>query len=411
MTVAAAIRGGLSWLTNCNRGAAYLAMLWTPLSASSGENRSREMSWSSVYVTPKRPQNQQESPDRPPPAPAWIQQSARHYCEAVTIAAVGHGLVWSLTSPTLLTILGTDWHTLAISRAAICVGALLPPASLLRSLQGYVRAALIVRAVIWALLLPAICAVFGSEVFPTDPFHVDLHGAARKYALCASVAVALLVDAAAGAVGAAVGSGARLEHQLLVEFEMSVPSRLLRRLRCRLLIASEAGAICLAPAVAVAAWGATYACGARCEGWGWPEGLLLAAAFAALTALISLIAACTVRRFEPPAPPNFASAANGSGVPVLSLAAVRRSLRLSDVTERPSGVWSESAEDWLSPPTSCVSLLPTPRERAAASQPPRRCPVPTPYPPTPYAPLTHPLPTHPPRPHRRGPPPLTRLSE
>ena len=102
-------------------------MLWddlTPLSASSGENRSREMSWSSIYMTPKKFVNRRESPDGLLLAPVWIQQSAQRYCTALTIAAMQQGLVWCLGSPALLTIVGDDdWRALALCRAAICIGA------------------------------------------------------------------------------------------------------------------------------------------------------------------------------------------------------------------------------------------------------------------------------------------------
>ncbi|KAL1519458.1 hypothetical protein AB1Y20_022979 [Prymnesium parvum] len=319
-------------------------MLWeiTPLSESSGEDRSREMSWSSVYMTPNKPPH--ESPERMPPAPAWVQRSARRYCTALTVAALGHGLFCSLLSPVALTLLGDDWQALAMIRGALCVGALFPVPSLLQSVQRYVRAALVAHALVWFLLLPAAFVAFGPHF--VRPAAIRIEGTSRTLALWACVALALFLDGVASAVATSACSAARLEHQLRSEFEMAAPNKLIQRLRWRFGFAFEAGTIGLAPLLSVGAWAALSTCAASCARWPWLDALL-AAAFALTTVLISLIAALTIHRFTPPPKPEFTPALPEVAPTCFG---ARRSLTLSDVIERPSGVWSESAEDWLSPP-------------------------------------------------------------
>ena len=95
----------------------------TPLSPSESQ-RSREMSWSSVYVTPLKlsqvrhstrgptvcDPSVEQTPQQPVYAPSATQRSARQYCVALFVAAVAAGALWSLASPVLLVLLGTDWR-------------------------------------------------------------------------------------------------------------------------------------------------------------------------------------------------------------------------------------------------------------------------------------------------------------
>ena len=196
--------------------------------------RSREVSWSSVYVTPYKaaagrgPNGGQpilggNGSDQPLPAifaPASTQRSAKRYCGALLVAAVAVGAFWTMGSPILRALLGTDWKWLALARFVIGVGGVLPSASLFRSVRVYVRAALHLRALLWLLLLPALWLVLKCDVI--HPLSLRRHYAP---AACDAVFVALalcvlLLDAAAAAVTSACGSpdGFRLERQLLSEY-------------------------------------------------------------------------------------------------------------------------------------------------------------------------------------------------
>lgn len=219
-----------------------------PLSDSSGggrSQRSREASWATVYMTPHRTPCAQ--PEQLRIAPSFLQRSARDYCSALTLAASCQGVADCLLSPVLLTLVGNNWVALAATRGAMCVGALLPPRSRLRSLPRTLRRALLMRAALWAFLLPALLAVVGSDLFAPKLFLILGQRAGRTVVVSACLAAAMLVDGFLASIPAAAGGGLRLEFQLASGFEMRAPDRLLRRLRRRLLAASEAGTIGFAP--------------------------------------------------------------------------------------------------------------------------------------------------------------------
>ena len=140
--------------------------------------RSRELSWSSVLMTPAKPVsrvtgrtiNNSLSPTAPPQpiyAPTATQRSARRYCGALLVATVITGAIWSLGSPAILALLGpNDWRYFALARLVICVGAALPSPSLFRSIRAYVRAALDLRVLLWTLVLPALWLTLRSDLLP-----------------------------------------------------------------------------------------------------------------------------------------------------------------------------------------------------------------------------------------------------
>ena len=215
-----------------------MALEWrTPLSSSSDSQRSREPSWSSVFVTPKRALHGRggESPDPMPPAPSSVHH-ARAYCRALALAGAAQGATVGLGSPALLALFGeASWTSLAVIRGAAAAGALLPPAAAAHSLQAYVARAMLARATAWGLIIPIARLFLGPEAAAHRWFAPALPAATRHALLSAVVLAAVALDSAGAAVAAGVGiDGARLERQLEAEFDVIVPPRLLLRLRRRL---------------------------------------------------------------------------------------------------------------------------------------------------------------------------------
>ncbi|KAL3933001.1 MAG: hypothetical protein SGPRY_000468, partial [Prymnesium sp.] len=237
-------------------------------------------------------------------APSFLQRSARDYCSALTLAASCQGVADCLLSPVLLTLVGNNWVALAATRGAMCVGALLPPRSRLRSLPRTLRRALLMRAALWAFLLPALLAVVGSDLFAPKLFLILGQRAGRTVVVSACLAAAMLVDGFLASIPAAAGGGLRLEFQLASGFEMRAPDRLLRRLRRRLLAASEAGTIGFAPLLALGAWSTQYSCGSRCEQAPWIAAFILPSLLAIAISLLSLVAALTLCSHKQLSPPN-----------------------------------------------------------------------------------------------------------
>ena len=263
--------------------------------------RSREPSWSSVYVTPYKarvqgaPADCSLSTEQPAPvyAPASTQRSAKRHCTALMLSAIASGTFWSLGSPALLALLGREWWHLALARLVLGLGAVLAPSSLFRSLRSYVRAALLMRAVVWLLILPTLWLALRSSLGPAIRLRSHLGGGrVGEVAFLGASLGALLLDAAAAAVPAAVGSpdGFRIERHLLVEYAVCAPPRLLATLRRRYWACAEAGVLVLAPALCVAALMVAVQCGRSCE----PEAALLPAALALLLVLSSALGAAAM---------------------------------------------------------------------------------------------------------------------
>lgn len=208
-----------------------------PLSPSDSQ-RSREVSWASVYVTPCKagthhPQRvhtaartTEQTPAQPVVAPAATQRSARRYCSALLVATVAAGATWSIGSSAMLALLDGDWQHLALARLVIGLGSVLPSASLLRSIRVYVRSALDVRVLIWALVLPALWLTLRSNLVPPISFREYYSARTCDVAYTASVLAVLALDAAAAAVPAACGlpDGFRIDHQLLAEYSVRAPN-------------------------------------------------------------------------------------------------------------------------------------------------------------------------------------------
>ena len=266
----------------------------TPMTPSDRSVLSREGSWSSVLFTPYRNAHLQgdvhEDAETPIIAPAATQRSAGCYCVALVIAACAAGCEWGIKAPAFFALMGPDWRLFAIARLCLGVGALLPPPSLFRSVRLYLRASLLLRVLLLIATIPALYLVFRSHI---KPFTHEQHEMAENTAwllFAAATFVALLVDAAAAAVPAAVGThdGFRLEQQLLSEFSVSVPPALLMVLRRRLTMAGDFGTLVLAPALAVAALVASMHCGDVCTR---PSPFVLPAAVAATVATLACAAA------------------------------------------------------------------------------------------------------------------------
>ena len=266
----------------------------TPMTPSDRSVLSREGSWSSVLFTPYRNAHLQgdvhEDAETPIIAPAATQRSAGCYCVALVIAACAAGCEWGIKAPAFFALMGPDWRLFAIARLCLGVGALLPPPSLFRSVRLYLRASLLLRVLLLVATIPALYLVFRSHI---EPFTHEQHEMAETKAwllFAAATLGALLVDAAAAAVPAAVGThdGFRLEQQLLSEFSVSVPPALLTVLRRRLTMAGDFGTLVLAPALAVAALVASMRCGDVCSR---PSPFVLPAAVAATVATLACAAA------------------------------------------------------------------------------------------------------------------------
>jgi hypothetical protein len=266
----------------------------TPMTPSDRSVLSREGSWSSVLFTPYRNAHLQgdvhEDAETPIIAPAATQRSAGCYCVALVIAACAAGCEWGIKAPAFFALMGPDWRLFAIARLCLGVGALLPPPSLFRSVRLYLRASLLLRVLLLIATIPALYLVFRSHI---KPFTHEQHEMAENAAwllFAAATFGALLVDAAAAAVPAAVGThdGFRLEQQLLSEFSVSVPPALLTVLRRRLTMAGDFGTLVLAPALAVAALVASMHCGDVCTR---PSPFVLPAAVAATVATLACAAA------------------------------------------------------------------------------------------------------------------------
>ena len=119
-----------------------------------------------------------------------------------------------------------DWQHLALARLVIGLGSVLPSASLLRSIRVYVRSALDVRVLIWALVLPALWLTLRSNLVPPISFREYYSARTCDVAYTASVLAVLALDAAAAAVPAACGlpDGFRIDHQLLAEYSVRAPN-------------------------------------------------------------------------------------------------------------------------------------------------------------------------------------------
>ena len=266
----------------------------TPLSPSDSQ-RSREVSWASVFVTPYKAPRNPENNSQPLPviASSATQRSAQRYCLALLVAAAIAGCFWSLVSPVIIIYLGADWWVLALTRVVIGVGGLVPSASPVRSLRTYVRRALDVRVLLWAIVLPALWLTLRSDVDPFCRVRVGLSPHTSSLAFVASTIGVLFLDAACAAVPAAVGGrdGFRLEHQLMSEYSVSVPSGMMSTLQRRMFISVEVGTLVVAPVLAGVALGAAYICPGVCHTH---SSYLLPGVFAVAAAAFSLVAACVL---------------------------------------------------------------------------------------------------------------------
>ena len=147
-----------------------------------------------------------------------------------------------------------DWRYFALARLVICVGAALPSPSLFRSIRAYVRAALDLRVLLWTLVLPALWLTLRSDLLP--PVSLRQHGVSAKIcdtAYISSVLGVLFIDSFAAAVPSAAGlpDGFRIEQQLLSEYSVSAPPRLLASLRRRIYVSLELGLLLVAPLLAI----------------------------------------------------------------------------------------------------------------------------------------------------------------
>ena len=264
-----------------------------PISPSSS-SRSRELSWSSVYVTPyKVRQNGGYEVSAPQvTASARTQFSAKRYCAALLPATTAGACFWSLGSPAILIFLG-DWRLLSIARLAMGVGAMLPPPSLGRSLRTYVRFALDVRVLLHTVAFPTLWFVLRSDLEPFSRFQHSISRGTMNVAFIAATISLLGIDAAAAAVPTAAGgpNAFRLEGQLLSEYSVCAPPNLLATLQRRLRIASEVGTLVLAPVLSGAALAAAAACGSVCS----ESAAIFGPALLGISvALLSLIAALVI---------------------------------------------------------------------------------------------------------------------
>ena len=264
--------------------------------------RSREFSWSSVYVTPYkamtagRNRNRTEAAEQPPVpvfAPSATQRSAKRYCSALLVAAIVTGTFWSVGSPALLVALNGDWKLLALARLAIGVGSALPPPSLFRSVRTYVRFCLDFRVLLWTLVLPALWLTLRSNVLP--PVSLRNHASPHTCdtAFVATTLCLLLIDAAAAAVPAAAGfpDGFRLEQQLFGEYSVCAPPRLLKTLQRRMTTSTDIGTLVVAPVLTLGSLILAAECGDACHPY---SAYLLPASLAAAIAFFSLIAAAII---------------------------------------------------------------------------------------------------------------------
>ena len=203
-------------------------------------SRERDFSWSSIYVTPRKPL---------PPTPhtrhhqhaqladldaRGAQRAARRWCHAQFLAAAATGVFFALGPPALLAACRSSWRAFALALLCWSAGGALPPP------RGSLRAAFAARLVLWAVAAPALWLALGSD-------HIGgrraLGGATSDAVGLAAACLLLFADGAAAAVPAARAGadGARIEQHLQQERGVLLPIALARLLRRRHRAAREAG--------------------------------------------------------------------------------------------------------------------------------------------------------------------------